>query len=166
MSDKVYSQVLSDFIEVAASKSHTPGGGNVSAVVATLAASMVAMVGNLTVSNKKYAEYHEQAPGPGGPHHGLHRKAEGTDQQGHRGVRRLHELLPHAQGDRRGQKGPGRSHPGGRQKRHPGAAGNLQDLPGRVEGSRRAFQIRQQEWPFPTWAWAPTWPKPRSGPAC
>ena len=61
MSDKVYTQVLSDFIAVAASKSHTPGGGNVSAVVGTLAASMVAMVGNLTVSNKKYAEYHEQA---------------------------------------------------------------------------------------------------------
>jgi formiminotetrahydrofolate cyclodeaminase len=50
-----------DFIEVAASKSHTPGGGNVSAVVATLGASMVAMVGNLTVSNKKYAEFKDQA---------------------------------------------------------------------------------------------------------
>jgi formiminotetrahydrofolate cyclodeaminase len=52
---------LNDFIEVAASKSHTPGGGNVSAVVATLGASMVAMVGNLTVSNKKYAEFKDQA---------------------------------------------------------------------------------------------------------
>lgn len=61
MSDKVYGMTLNDFIAVAASKSHTPGGGNVSAVVATLAASMVAMVGNLTVSNKKYAEFHEQA---------------------------------------------------------------------------------------------------------
>ncbi len=61
MSDKVYGMTLDDFIAVAASKSHTPGGGNVSAVVATLAASMVAMVGNLTVSNKKYAEFHEKA---------------------------------------------------------------------------------------------------------
>jgi len=59
--DKVYNQVLSDFIAVAASKSHTPGGGNVSAVVATLGASMVAMVGNLTLSNKKYAEHHDKA---------------------------------------------------------------------------------------------------------
>lgn len=61
MPEKVYDMVLSDFIDLAASKSHTPGGGNVSAVVATLAASMVAMVGNLTVSNKKYAEVHEKA---------------------------------------------------------------------------------------------------------
>ena len=61
MSDKVYGMTLNDFIEIAASKSHTPGGGNVSAVVATLGASMVAMVGNLTVSNKKYAEFHGQA---------------------------------------------------------------------------------------------------------
>ncbi|MGD9125568.1 MAG: cyclodeaminase/cyclohydrolase family protein [Desulfarculaceae bacterium] len=61
MSDRVYGMTLNDFIEVAASKSHTPGGGNVSAVVATLGASMVAMVGNLTVSNKKYAEFKDQA---------------------------------------------------------------------------------------------------------
>lgn len=59
--DKIYGMTLNDFIAVAASNSHTPGGGNVSAVVATLAASMVAMVGNLTVSNKKYADFHAQA---------------------------------------------------------------------------------------------------------
>ncbi|MCB2189450.1 MAG: cyclodeaminase/cyclohydrolase family protein [Deltaproteobacteria bacterium] len=59
--DKIYGMTLNDFIAVAASKSHTPGGGNVSAVVATLAASMTAMVGNLTVSNKKYADFHAQA---------------------------------------------------------------------------------------------------------
>ena len=59
--DKIYGMTLHDFIAVAASNSHTPGGGNVSAVVATLAASMVAMVGNLTVSNKKYADFHAQA---------------------------------------------------------------------------------------------------------
>ncbi len=61
MEDKIYGMSLNDFIAVAASKSHTPGGGNVSAVVATLAASMVAMVGNLTVANKKYEEFHAQA---------------------------------------------------------------------------------------------------------
>jgi len=59
--DKIYVQTLNDFIAVAASKSHTPGGGNVSAVVGTLAASMVAMVGNLTVANKKYADHHAEA---------------------------------------------------------------------------------------------------------
>lgn len=59
--DKIYGMTMNDFIAVAASKSHTPGGGNVSAVVATLAASMVAMVGNLTVANKKYEEFHAQA---------------------------------------------------------------------------------------------------------
>lgn len=61
MSDKIYGMTLNDFLDIAASKSHTPGGGNVSAVVATLAASMVAMVGNLTVANKKYADHHEEA---------------------------------------------------------------------------------------------------------
>ena len=59
--DKIYGMTMNDFIAVAASKSHTPGGDNVSAVVATLAGSMVAMVGNLTVSNKKYEEFHAQA---------------------------------------------------------------------------------------------------------
>jgi len=61
MPENVYEMKFSDFIAVAASKSHTPGGGNVSAAVATQAAAMVAMVGNLTVSNKKYAEHHEAA---------------------------------------------------------------------------------------------------------
>ncbi len=61
--DKIYGMTLNDFIAVAASNSHTPGGGNVSAVVATLAASMVCMVANLTVSNKKYADFHAQAQG-------------------------------------------------------------------------------------------------------
>lgn len=55
----VYEMKFDDFIEIAASKSHTPGGGNVSAAVATLGASMVAMVGNLTFSNKNYADHHE-----------------------------------------------------------------------------------------------------------
>ncbi len=59
--DKIYKMTLNDFLAVAASNSHTPGGGNVSAVVATLAASMVCMVANLTVSNKKYADFHAQA---------------------------------------------------------------------------------------------------------
>ncbi len=63
MAQQVYEMTLNDFIEIAASKSHTPGGGNVSAVVATLGASMVAMVGNLTLANKKYEEFKDQAQG-------------------------------------------------------------------------------------------------------
>jgi len=63
MAQQVYEMTLNDFIEIAASKSHTPGGGNVSAVVATLGASMVAMVGNLTLANKKYEEHKDQAQG-------------------------------------------------------------------------------------------------------
>jgi len=59
--DKIYSMTMNDFITVAASNSHTPGGGNVSAVVATLAASMVCMVANLTISNKKYVVFYTQA---------------------------------------------------------------------------------------------------------
>jgi formiminotetrahydrofolate cyclodeaminase len=61
MPEKVYDMVFSDFIDLAASKSHTPGGGNVSAAVGTLAASMVCMVANLTLANKKYADHHDEA---------------------------------------------------------------------------------------------------------
>jgi formiminotetrahydrofolate cyclodeaminase len=61
MAESVYGKTLNDFIAVAASSSPTPGGGNVSAVVATLGGSMVAMVGNLTLTNKKYEEFHGQA---------------------------------------------------------------------------------------------------------
>ena len=60
MAQQVYEMTLNDFIEIAASKSHTPGGGNVSAVVATLGASMVAMVGNLTVGKKTYAQVQDR----------------------------------------------------------------------------------------------------------
>lgn len=61
MSEKVYGKSLNEFIAEAASSSPTPGGGNVSAVVGTLAASMVCMVANLTVGKKAYAEFEEQA---------------------------------------------------------------------------------------------------------
>lgn len=61
MSDRVYGKTLNEFIEVAASSSPTPGGGNVSAVVGTHAAAMVCMVANLTIGKKAYAEYEEDA---------------------------------------------------------------------------------------------------------
>ena len=61
MADQVYGKSLNEFIAEAASSSPTPGGGNVSAVIATLGASMVSMVANLTIGKKAYAEYEEQA---------------------------------------------------------------------------------------------------------
>jgi len=61
MSDRVYGKTLNEFLAEAMSSSPTPGGGNVSAAVATLAASMVCMVANLTIGKKAYAEFEDQA---------------------------------------------------------------------------------------------------------
>ena len=52
----LYEKTLNEFLELAASKSPTPGGGSVSAVVGTHAAAMVCMVANLTLGKKKYEE--------------------------------------------------------------------------------------------------------------
>ncbi len=54
-----YSLTIEDFLKVAASSSHVPGGGNVSAVVAALGASMGAMVASLTEGKKGYEEHQE-----------------------------------------------------------------------------------------------------------
>ncbi|MDR1920393.1 MAG: cyclodeaminase/cyclohydrolase family protein [Candidatus Adiutrix sp.] len=54
-----YEMSISDFLEIAASSSHVPGGGNVSAVVAALGASMGAMVASLTAGKKGYEEHQE-----------------------------------------------------------------------------------------------------------
>ena len=48
------------FTEMAASKAPVPGGGGVSALVGSLAASLAEMVTNLTAGKKKYAEYEEE----------------------------------------------------------------------------------------------------------
>lgn len=50
----IYEKSVNDYLAVAASKSPTPGGGSVSAVVATNAAAMVSMVANLTLGKKGY----------------------------------------------------------------------------------------------------------------
>ena len=55
-----YDMTINDFLKVAASNSHVPGGGNVSAVVAALGASMGAMVASLTAGKKGYEEYQDQ----------------------------------------------------------------------------------------------------------
>lgn len=54
-----YTMTINDFLKIAASNSHVPGGGNVSAVVATLGASMGAMVASLTEGKKGYEEHQE-----------------------------------------------------------------------------------------------------------
>jgi formiminotetrahydrofolate cyclodeaminase len=51
---------IREFTELAASKDPVPGGGGVSALVGSLAASLAEMVTNLTVGKKKYAEYEEE----------------------------------------------------------------------------------------------------------
>ena len=57
----LYEKTINEYLEVASSKSPTPGGGNVSAVAATNAAAMVCMVANLTIGKKGYEDYQEQA---------------------------------------------------------------------------------------------------------
>jgi formiminotetrahydrofolate cyclodeaminase len=56
---EVYTKIINDFLAEACSSSHTPGGGNVSAVVGTLGGSMIAMVANLTLGKKGYEDYQE-----------------------------------------------------------------------------------------------------------
>ena len=48
---------LREFTELAASKAPVPGGGGVSAMVGSLAASLAEMVTNLTTGKKKYLQY-------------------------------------------------------------------------------------------------------------
>lgn len=50
----IYEMTLNEYLNVASSKSPTPGGGSVSAVVAANAAAMVSMVANLTLGKKAY----------------------------------------------------------------------------------------------------------------
>lgn len=55
----IYEKSLNDYLALAASSSPTPGGGSVSAIVATNAAAMVSMVANLTIGKKGYDEHQE-----------------------------------------------------------------------------------------------------------
>jgi formiminotetrahydrofolate cyclodeaminase len=52
----IYEMTLNDYLEAASSKSSTPGGGSVSAVVAANASAMVSMVANLTLGKKGYED--------------------------------------------------------------------------------------------------------------
>jgi len=57
---EVYTKTINDFLAEACSSSPTPGGGNVSAVVATLGGSMIAMVANLTLGKKGYEDFQDE----------------------------------------------------------------------------------------------------------
>jgi len=57
----IYEKSVNDYLDVAASKSATPGGGSVSAVVAANAAAMVSMVANLTIGKKGYDDCQDLA---------------------------------------------------------------------------------------------------------
>lgn len=57
----IYEKTLNEYLEVAASNSPTPGGGSVSAIVATNAAAMVSMVANLTLGKKGYEDHQDAA---------------------------------------------------------------------------------------------------------
>lgn len=54
---------LDEFTSAAASKQPVPGGGGVSALAGSLAASLAAMVTNLTIGKKKFLEYTEELTG-------------------------------------------------------------------------------------------------------
>lgn len=53
-------QKLSEFIDVLSSNAPTPGGGSASALSGTIGSSLVAMVANLTIGKKKYADVEDE----------------------------------------------------------------------------------------------------------
>ncbi len=57
---EVYEWTFSKVIEESASDAPTPGGGSVSAMVASLGTAMVAMVSNLTIGKDKYADVQDE----------------------------------------------------------------------------------------------------------
>ncbi len=57
---ELFSLSLKEVIDMSASSDPTPGGGSVSAICAAFAASMAAMVGNLTIGKKKYKDVEDK----------------------------------------------------------------------------------------------------------
>ncbi len=51
---EINQQTIDDFLDSLASKTPTPGGGSVAAVIAAMAAALVSMVASLTIGKKKY----------------------------------------------------------------------------------------------------------------
>ncbi len=59
--DNIFDSSLKQVIEASASDAPTPGGGSVSAMVASFGVAMVSMVGNLTIGKEKYKDVEPQA---------------------------------------------------------------------------------------------------------
>jgi len=57
---KLVDMTLTQFMDTCASNAPAPGGGSVSAAAGAMAAALTAMVGNLTVGKKKYAEVEDK----------------------------------------------------------------------------------------------------------
>ena len=57
---KLVDMTLTQFMDTCASSAPAPGGGSVSAAAGAMAAALTAMVGNLTVGKKKYAEVEDK----------------------------------------------------------------------------------------------------------
>ena len=57
---KLIDMTVAGFIDELASDSPAPGGGSVSALNGAIAAALTSMVGNLTISKKKYADVEEE----------------------------------------------------------------------------------------------------------
>ena len=57
--DCVAGKTLATFIQELSSQSPTPGGGGASALIGAIGVSLCAMVANLTIGKKRYAEYQE-----------------------------------------------------------------------------------------------------------
>lgn len=60
---ELFDKSLREVIEVSASAAPTPGGGSVSAIVASFGVAMAAMVCNLTVGKEKYKDVEPQVQG-------------------------------------------------------------------------------------------------------
>ena len=63
MSQDFYHWNIEEFTAASASKEPVPGGGGVSALCGSLAASLAAMVTNLTIGKKKFLEFTEELEG-------------------------------------------------------------------------------------------------------
>jgi len=57
---ELFDMSLRDVLKVSASKEPVPGGGSVSAIAASFAVAMAAMVSNLTIGKKKYKDVEEK----------------------------------------------------------------------------------------------------------
>ncbi|GAB4212197.1 MAG: cyclodeaminase/cyclohydrolase family protein [Roseiflexaceae bacterium] len=61
MSEELFEQRLSQFMDTLASGAPTPGGGSVAALTGAMAAGLITMVCDLTIGKRQYADFEEEA---------------------------------------------------------------------------------------------------------